>query len=186
MELTKLVDEIAELKKQFLRNAKELFSKDIAAMFERLPELEFITWTQYSPYFNDGDECVFSVHDLQFKLKDEEVDEDLAEYGEYNDTWTLISHADDMTVESETRTRTIYDPNRSWYDKSPRKTETYEYRPLILYIEDDKVDLYHELTALENIMQSDVGQDLMYDMFGNHSRITVHRDRVEIDEVEHD
>jgi hypothetical protein len=33
--------------------------KDI---FERHPKLQSVSWRQYTPYFNDGDECVFHTH----------------------------------------------------------------------------------------------------------------------------
>lgn len=33
-------------------------------------------WTQYAPYFNDGDACVFSVHEPFLKRDDRESDED--------------------------------------------------------------------------------------------------------------
>jgi len=31
-------------------------------IFESIPELETISWTQYTPYFNDGDDCIFTIH----------------------------------------------------------------------------------------------------------------------------
>lgn len=53
---------------------KEAF-KDI---FEKCPNLGAIVWTQYSPYFNDGEECTFSVHEaelFQIGFDEEEIDE---------------------------------------------------------------------------------------------------------------
>lgn len=191
MELTKLIEEIAQLRADFITKAGALFKTDVASVFEALPELEFITWTQYSPYFNDGDECTFSVHDLEYKLKgetpeDDDEDEDYFYEGRYNSLYQLVNWADDMTVPVEIKTRNVYEPNRAWNDRSPRKTETYEYRPQIRYVEEDKVDLYHHLAQLESVLQSQEGHDLMQDMFGNHVRVTVYRDRVEVTEVDHD
>ena len=34
-----------------------------------------ISWTQYAPYFNDGDECVFGVNDIEVFLTEEDFDE---------------------------------------------------------------------------------------------------------------
>ena len=55
--------DIFETKKQEL--VKEL-RKDFPQMFNELFEkskcIKSISWTQYTPYFNDGEECVFSVH----------------------------------------------------------------------------------------------------------------------------
>lgn len=42
------------------------FTKEIKAMFEGVPSIAQIRWTQYTPYFNDGDSCEFSINDLIF------------------------------------------------------------------------------------------------------------------------
>lgn len=44
--------------------AKELFDKN--------QNLDYITWTQYTNYFNDGEPCYFSIQPLRFRLKDQE------------------------------------------------------------------------------------------------------------------
>jgi hypothetical protein len=31
--------------------------------FERFPKVQGVKWTQYTPHFNDGETCVFSVHE---------------------------------------------------------------------------------------------------------------------------
>jgi hypothetical protein len=50
-----LRDEIKEKSKAFFKDASK-------ALFEKHPNLETFRWTQYTPYFNDGDPCLFSVH----------------------------------------------------------------------------------------------------------------------------
>jgi hypothetical protein len=48
-------------------------------LFEQFPTLEFIRWNQYTPFFNDGDPCTFSVHGVHswsFSDNDEIVDEE--------------------------------------------------------------------------------------------------------------
>lgn len=47
--------------------------KDIAApgfklFMDEHPEIAAIRWEQYTPYFNDGDPCVFRVGELYYKL----------------------------------------------------------------------------------------------------------------------
>ena len=46
------------------------FSKDL---FDRNPELENFGWTQYIPYFNDGDPCEFGLYEI---LYNDEIDSD--------------------------------------------------------------------------------------------------------------
>jgi hypothetical protein len=44
--------------------AKMAFLQELKAIFDRNPELKVIKWVQYTPYFNDGDTCEFTVHDI--------------------------------------------------------------------------------------------------------------------------
>lgn len=36
--------------------------------FDAHPDIYAFRWTQYTPYFNDGDTCEFGVYDLEYKL----------------------------------------------------------------------------------------------------------------------
>ena len=49
---------------------QEQFEKEFPVMvkdfFLAVPAIKSVTWTQYAPYFNDGDACTFSVHDVIF------------------------------------------------------------------------------------------------------------------------
>ena len=46
------------VKNKFLMAIKNIFKNK---------NIEAISWTQYTPYFNDGEECVFQVGDLKIK-----------------------------------------------------------------------------------------------------------------------
>lgn len=58
----------AELSKKLQTAIKEEFTK----FFIANPEVDSISWSQYTPYFNDGDECVFRVNHFQFFDKESE------------------------------------------------------------------------------------------------------------------
>lgn len=78
------LDMYQKLKKDMEKNAIAVVSSRFKEIFETFPEVKAIGWTQYAPYFNDGDACVFSVHEICFKLneleeksdEDEDYDED--------------------------------------------------------------------------------------------------------------
>jgi hypothetical protein len=55
---------VEELRKQFPQLFVELFNKSKC--------IESVSWTQYTPYFNDGEECVFSVHTDWLNVNDED------------------------------------------------------------------------------------------------------------------
>ena len=38
-------------------------------LFTTLPKIQAVRWTQYTPYFNDGDECVFGLASLFIKYE---------------------------------------------------------------------------------------------------------------------
>lgn len=61
-ELKQMNAELEELKAKHLERSKEMFIKVTVKLFERHPKLESFGWNQYTPYFNDGDECVFSAN----------------------------------------------------------------------------------------------------------------------------
>lgn len=42
--------------------AKTAFTDASATIFANHPTLQWYSWTQYTPYFNDGEECVFRVN----------------------------------------------------------------------------------------------------------------------------
>jgi hypothetical protein len=52
---------IATLQAEAKAAAQAAFTEGTRALFEAFPAMESFGWTQYSPYFNDGDECVFSA-----------------------------------------------------------------------------------------------------------------------------
>lgn len=66
---------LEEFQKKFTKEGSELFQKIAKEMFETYPEVKSFSWTQYTPYFNDGEECVFRIH---------EVDQ-INGFGEYDD-----------------------------------------------------------------------------------------------------
>ena len=47
--------------------AKPILLKEFSLLFDTVPELEYVYWTQYTPSFNDGDTCVFTVHDIEWE-----------------------------------------------------------------------------------------------------------------------
>lgn len=62
-DIEKLFDEMnkemAELKKVYQKRAQEVFKTAFKQFFESNPEANVVGWSQYTPYFNDGDACIF-------------------------------------------------------------------------------------------------------------------------------
>jgi hypothetical protein len=54
---------ISEAKKKMLKESKAIFNTVAKELFETHEQLEEFSWTQYTPYFNDGGTCHFSVNE---------------------------------------------------------------------------------------------------------------------------
>lgn len=55
-------------KKKIVKLGQDELFKHFLPIFEQNPKLESLSWTQYTPYFNDGDECTFSVNSDYFEM----------------------------------------------------------------------------------------------------------------------
>lgn len=77
----KLLNEQRELQKKFQATAQALFKETTKEFFDKNPAITAIVWTQYTPYFNDGDTCEFSVHEPNF-TNAKDLD-DITRWGEY-------------------------------------------------------------------------------------------------------
>ena len=77
----KLLDEQRELQKKFQATAQALFKETTKEFFEKNPNVTAIVWTQYTPYFNDGDTCEFGVHEPSFTNA---PDPENVKWGEYD------------------------------------------------------------------------------------------------------
>jgi hypothetical protein len=67
--------QISDIKKEVLDLSSGIFEDFYKYIFEKYTTLESFGWTQYTPYFNDGDTCIFSVNTDYISVNDEYVDE---------------------------------------------------------------------------------------------------------------
>jgi hypothetical protein len=64
--ITKLAKEFTKVKEKFKTNAQVAMKKAFKEFFAENPSVMSIYWTQYTPHFNDGDECNFGVHEMYY------------------------------------------------------------------------------------------------------------------------
>lgn len=77
MTIENIIEEAKNAKEeaqQIILEAKEkvksLLAKGMKALFEAYPDIETFSWTQYTPYFMDGDPCEFSVNTYSIDVND--------------------------------------------------------------------------------------------------------------------
>lgn len=64
-------EKMAAMKEELKTLGEKLFREGSQDIFDAFPTVKSFSWTQYTPYFNDGDECVFGVNDyFRVELED--------------------------------------------------------------------------------------------------------------------
>lgn len=220
MEHKTLQDQINELNKQMREKSKELMKEAFREFLEKYDEVvENIYWTQYTPYFNDGEACEFGVNDVFILLKN---DEEACEYeGSSLYDKESINTLKEQIVKWEAwekdpmgearkhkefyikrYNRNPFDPRSSYnYNRYETKTEEdlmREWKPHYGTKEDCQEQLqtaemivskYPNLQADFKEIKSMIGgldEDLMKAMFGDHVKVIVSTNGIEIEEYEHD
>lgn len=88
MSITTVLGELSTKREQIeaaaREQAKAILAPGLKEFMEAHPDIKAIGWTQYTPYFNDGEECIFGVHGLHASAKDERDD------SLYGDGWEEI------------------------------------------------------------------------------------------------
>ena len=98
-ELTPL-EQIQQAKKAFndavATHGKNAVQIAVKQLFEKAPEVKAVRWRQYTPYFNDGDACEFSIHEVYYRFTpwtpdaDNEDEDDNSDYGDgFVDAWSI-------------------------------------------------------------------------------------------------
>jgi hypothetical protein len=61
----KMTAEYEEMKKKYRSMISDAMKQDFKTFLSNHPGL-MISWTQYTPHFNDGEPCEFTVHEFSF------------------------------------------------------------------------------------------------------------------------
>ncbi|MCA9313677.1 hypothetical protein KDA08_05205 [Candidatus Saccharibacteria bacterium] len=75
--MTTLIEILAQYEEEKQKTAEkvaEVFEKEIKEELKRIGK-EVVYWKQYTPHFNDGDPCVFTVHGIYLPTDDDDVAE---------------------------------------------------------------------------------------------------------------
>lgn len=74
---------LKELQAKIQEESRSVFKATVAEFFNEFPEVNKIVWTQYTPYFNDGESCEFTVGEAYF-VKDDIVCDGPYDYEEHS------------------------------------------------------------------------------------------------------
>jgi hypothetical protein len=171
-------DKLRELEKFRLEYAEKLkldFQKVTDSMFTDTG-IQAIAWTQYTPYFNDGDECVFDVNAPTFILggfdPDEEVD-------------SVYDYEDDEKYE-------LYYYYTSWQRESYKKEiESGDPSLWALKVVDAMAKQDEKYGHIHTFYESfytiiNTHSDLMKYIYGDHVQIVLSKNKTVVLEYEHE
>jgi hypothetical protein len=167
-------ERINELKKQVQKELQAEFTGALAELFDAYPFVKSVSFPAYTPYFNDGDSCEYSVHHdyCQFNGFDEDDDEP---EGENVDILKLSKNT--IYVEEP---NPDYDPSsRDWSTHRNKTRWVKKPNPDFNPLYKEAVDAFREALKV-------VDDDNWMDMVGDHVKVIITREGIETDEYSHD
>jgi hypothetical protein len=187
-----LKNKIAEAKKQMEQTAKEAFAEMVTEFFDENSDLISFGWTQYTPYFNDGDVCEFSAHtdypSVTMILGGQEI--------------TYDENSGDLTNEDGDEIKTQEDYKRMFEGMKGAKVSSMSIDGKtvaidakgVITVDGEKVKSHDEYSkafekATDKVSKflGHFGEDDLETMFGDHQQITVNRKgKITKEEYEHD
>lgn len=120
------------------------------------PTITEFGWRQYTPYFNDGDPCVFSAHGLWVRTTQNGADDDLDV--DYNQALGKRPRPFNPRT-MEFTTKAYEGPDEARYDRCQE---------------------------LNKAIQSGAFDNVLLDAFGDHAHILIRSDGIEVEFYEHD
>jgi hypothetical protein len=162
-----LVDELAVAKAKFSREAKLLLQDAFNEMFMKYQFVHAFRWTQFTPYFNDGEPCVFRVYELTYSIGPNTLGLPTGEYaGDYEDGFLTEYY---LRV-GEPCTVTL----GSGYSYIQRKFPSTVVEEFV-----------KDVAALQSKMSQLA--DMLQDVYGDHVQVTVYASgTTDVDEYDHE
>lgn len=180
-EFSSLLDKKAELEKQITEQAKEVFSSVSKEIFQKYGDkIGCFKWSQYTPYFNDGEACTFRKGDVWIFTPADAADEDLR-YEEGSEAFNSGYGENDKLSKTLYRKKgETYVTSGTWMSKERLERD---YEPF----ENPNFDPeYGEpYTAVHDLCKL-IDDDTALALFGDHVEIIVTKDGVEVEDYDHD
>lgn len=148
--------EIKKAKDDIVKYSSDLFDEFREYIFEKYPQIDSFGWTQYTPYFNDGDTCRFSAHTDYIKINDEYSDE-----SNWINPTNIVSYGN-------------WDRDKKEYVGRVEE-ENKNYNPELASASEEIIKF---LSKFDN--------DFYLAKFGDHAEVTVTKDKVDISDCDHE
>ena len=155
-------EKLKKMKEEVAKEAEAMFKEGCKVIFEQFPDLNSFSWTQYTVYFNDGDTCYFSAHTDSYSIM---IDEEEHCEEAYENVYVL-----------------------------KQDIKKHENNPVIRAELEKQLAVAEEAEKKSSEMKNVIGDvlsvfdsDDFLEMFGDHARVYVTRDGIEVEEyTDHD
>jgi hypothetical protein len=160
-----LLEDQAELQRKFQEQAQSMFKEITKEFFDKNPGITGVVWTQYTPYFNDGETCEFSVGEATFTNAPLDELSDIR-WGEYEGDTEGVWACDNVSY--------VLESDRPYY------TETANMIRAAGGVDAESCSLFAKAIGSSEM------EDVMLAMFGDHSKVIATRSGFEVEEFDHD
>lgn len=151
------ITEYEEAKKVFTEKMQAEIKNIFKQFFNECTEIKTIRWVQYTPYFNDGEECVFRVSEPYFSNAKPEL----------LNPWGELDSFKDESLFSEVAY--YCDPTRHEHGNEYVSSETYK-----------------NCSELSKLLCSGSMESILKNIFGDHVCVTITKDGIDVEECEHE
>lgn len=166
----------------------EEFAPILKAAIEA-PGVAAVRWEQYTPYFNDGEPCYFGIRAYNMVKPTVEVGEDDDSEYDNDEGFIEVGHVQfkggdeykyvqvplTATELAEAQARTRYGSVASTRWERVATGKTYP-----------RHESYDAVQELEDALNGGEFDDVLLDAFGDHARVTVTTEGIEVEFYEHD
>jgi len=165
---------LVNARERAIKEGESLFKQAVKEIFKDFKSLESFSWDQYTPHWNDGDECLFGVHLDSLRINGEEHPECI---------YTLES-LDRLLSDKNSEARIIMelaDTKKDRWEVESLKRDLESIRTR----DPKKVAETYEIKKAIHDLLSEIDETVYQNMFGE-GAIVATRDGVAVEECEHD
>lgn len=157
--LSQMAEKVKKLNDELKASFSDALKAEAEVLFAKWPKLQQFSWTQYTPYFNDGEPCEFRIHTDVHKYTYGET-----EFSEYGDVQSS-EYCDEGRKKGEWN-RILTNEGKSEFKNIEEAEE----------LEEDIGEFISNLSPLENTVKACLDE----------GEVIVSRDGVTVEDYDHD
>jgi hypothetical protein len=192
MNLKELQKQIKAFAQETKKRNEAFFKEAVKSVFEEHPNVQSFSWTQYTPYFNDGDACEFSANVEDYTLN-------TVDGQEFDCSWSIeqkikklknspaINAALEVQIESLEQKKKLAAATEDYAEAERCKKQIESLRDQ--YVAPGEVESLEKLLVVYksiNEILCAFDKDSFKMLFGDHVQVTVSKDSINVEEYNHD